>query len=760
MRYFASVSLLDALGGDRVRIERDLLAAIRGALDDLASGIDAVAVVVEALHPPPQAAAAYHRVQAAGITAAVKVATARSRAVTTLEAARSSALTERATAVATAADTVAAGRIDALLFQADDAGWRAGPDAFTLERYFARLRKASPAPACCWSTPGSARPRRLSSISAMCRRRWRKGWEAGGRTGSRRSEVRDVNRGPSAHACTSPPPSQRAGRRAPAGRRGGPRGVSRGRWLRFAAAGMVVAVLIAAACLVVVPAGEALVVMRLGDPVRVLTTPGLHAKLPIPLETTTTVDLRLRTTTSGFQDVGTRDGLRIFDTSLRRMAGRGQFRRCPALPPVGAERPGRGRPPTPNIPRLGAGSDVERSRSGRAGEHRPQTPRIRSSRKSVARAPRREGHQRLRHRRAPGRAGAADPAGGDARRHSVADERGAPDRRDRTGPPGTAQAAEISAGADRDSRQVGAKSREAAAAMEAEGRQQAAEIYANSYRTNPKLYTMLRSLDTLENVVGENTRLILRTDAPPFRVFVEGPEADAGGGDREKPRRVAPSGGETVSAPADPWSQAGRLGLSAAQIVVALLLVAWATANVRQVPPDRGARRAPLRRTGLRPESRPAASLARAGREGRLRTGGGAADRSPGRALPGRRRQWSAASEAADRRLMFLATTAASCSLATWAATWTRWSPTKSSSRSNTWSPRPTCCPPWNGCSRPAPPPCAPAGRSTSCWRSAAPAETRGPAEAGAGEPAPASPVPLTNGGGCELISSRPSTRD
>ena len=145
----------------------------RGALDDLASGIDAVAVVVEALHPPPQAAAAYHRVQAAGITAAVKVATARSRAVTTLEAARSSALTERATAVATAADTVAAGRIDALLFQADDAGWRAGPDAFTFERYLARLEKGlAGARLLLVDSPARLVPRRLSSISAVRRRRW------------------------------------------------------------------------------------------------------------------------------------------------------------------------------------------------------------------------------------------------------------------------------------------------------------------------------------------------------------------------------------------------------------------------------------------------------------------------------------------------------------------------------------------------------------------------------------------------------------
>ena len=140
-RYLASVSLVDALGGNRVEIERELLAQVRLALDGLESGIDAVAVVVEALHPPPEAAIAYHRVQAAQIMAAVNVATARSRAVTTLEAARSAASTARATAAAAAADTVVAARIDALGFQADDAGWQAGPDAFTLERYLARLSK-------------------------------------------------------------------------------------------------------------------------------------------------------------------------------------------------------------------------------------------------------------------------------------------------------------------------------------------------------------------------------------------------------------------------------------------------------------------------------------------------------------------------------------------------------------------------------------------------------------------------------------------
>jgi len=46
---------------------------------------------------------------------------------------------------------------------------------------------------------------------------------------------------------------------------------------------------------------------------------------------------------------------------------------------------------------------------------------------------------------------------------------------------------------------------------------------------------------------------------------------------------IAAAHGRTA---ADPWSQAGRLGFRAAQIVVALLLLAWATGNIRQVPPD------------------------------------------------------------------------------------------------------------------------------------------------------------------------------
>ena len=64
-----------------------------------------------------------------------------------------------------------------------------------------------------------------------------------------------------------------------------------------------------------------------------------------------------------------------------------------------------------------------------------------------------------------------------------------------------------------------------AAQTEAQSRSEAAAIYKKAYASDPQLYTILRSLDSLENIIGPNTRLILRSDAAPFRVLVEGPGA-------------------------------------------------------------------------------------------------------------------------------------------------------------------------------------------------------------------------------------------
>ena len=66
-----------------------------------------------------------------------------------------------------------------------------------------------------------------------------------------------------------------------------------------------------AACLAVVEPDEALVITAFGNPVRVVTQPGLAWRWPAPFEAAVPVDVRLRTTSTGLHDVGTRDGLRI-----------------------------------------------------------------------------------------------------------------------------------------------------------------------------------------------------------------------------------------------------------------------------------------------------------------------------------------------------------------------------------------------------------------------------------------------------------------
>jgi modulator of FtsH protease HflC len=88
---------------------------------------------------------------------------------------------------------------------------------------------------------------------------------------------------------------------------------------------------------------------------------------------------------------------------------------------------------------------------------------------------------------------------------------------------GQRAAAEIASNANRDSRVLIAKAKTEASEIEAKARLHAADIYGQAYNSAPDLYTLLRSLDTLSSVVSGNTRLILRTDAAPFRVLVEGP---------------------------------------------------------------------------------------------------------------------------------------------------------------------------------------------------------------------------------------------
>jgi membrane protease subunit HflC len=296
-----------------------------------------------------------------------------------------------------------------------------------------------------------------------------------------------------------------------------------GSLLRIGVAGFILLAAIAAACVVMVPAGEAGVITRFGNPVRVVTEPGLAWKLPAPFESTTLIDLRLRTTSTGLQDVGTRDSLRVLVQSYvawqvpddpQRVR---QFLRSVRNQPDEAARQLRSF--------VSAALHITSSNFNLADLVNVDASKVRlDAFESELRnqiAPRmlqvygidirQVGVERM---TLPDETLAATVARMRAERETEAAKRTAD---------GLLQAAAIRADADRDAREVVAQAREQAAHTEADAQQAAARIYARSYQADPGLYSTLRSLDSLTQILGRNSSLILRTDAAPFRVLVDGP---------------------------------------------------------------------------------------------------------------------------------------------------------------------------------------------------------------------------------------------
>jgi membrane protease subunit HflC len=293
--------------------------------------------------------------------------------------------------------------------------------------------------------------------------------------------------------------------------------------IRIAVAALIVLFAILAECVVMVPADEAMVISRLGNPVRVLTKPGLGWKLPAPIETTVPIDLRLRTTSTGLQDVGTRDGLRVLvqvytawrvpdDPQHIR-----QFLRALRNQPDEAARQLRSF--------VSAGMHITASnfnlqdlintdaRAVRldAFERQLQGQVSNQILQGYGIDVRQVGVEKM---TLPAVTLAATVARMSADRETVAAARTAE---------GLRKAAQIQADADRDGREVVAKAQQQAAKIQADAEVSAAQVYAKAYKGDPGLYTTLRSLDAVGKVMGPNTTVVLRTDAAPFRVLSEGP---------------------------------------------------------------------------------------------------------------------------------------------------------------------------------------------------------------------------------------------
>lgn len=292
--------------------------------------------------------------------------------------------------------------------------------------------------------------------------------------------------------------------------------------LRLAFATLVILGAVLAASAVLVEAGTAVVVTRFGRPVRILTEPGLAWKLPAAVDAVIPVDLRLRTTSSGLQDVGTRDGLRILVQAFvawQVPAEPGeilQFVRTVRNEPDEAARQLRSFVGSA-LQVVASGfdlADLVNTDPGKVRlaefESRLRAQLAAQLRRSYGVAVRDVGVERL---GLPETTLAATVSRMRSERETVAAERTAE---------GLRQAAQIRAEAARDSRIAVAAAQTEAAQIEAESRREAAEIQARAYTTDPELYMLLRSLDALSGVIGPNTRLVLRTDAAPFNVLVSG----------------------------------------------------------------------------------------------------------------------------------------------------------------------------------------------------------------------------------------------
>jgi regulator of protease activity HflC (stomatin/prohibitin superfamily) len=134
VRYFNSRTLEAVLGAKRENIADALRDALVSDLNARRAGIDVVSVLIEEIHPPAGAAAAYHAVQAAQINASASISNETGRAKRTAGIAQQEAHQLTTAAAAQAEETLHAANADAYQFNADRHAYAEAGRAFLQER--------------------------------------------------------------------------------------------------------------------------------------------------------------------------------------------------------------------------------------------------------------------------------------------------------------------------------------------------------------------------------------------------------------------------------------------------------------------------------------------------------------------------------------------------------------------------------------------------------------------------------------------------
>ena len=136
---FASRTLDGLLGEDREGLAEDIGRAVQSDLQKLDSGVEILATVVEAIHPPAGAANAYHSVQAAQIGAQALISRERGAAAEANNQAQLQASLAQDQASASAHEINATARAADLKFSAEQKAYASAGQAFVLEQYLSQL---------------------------------------------------------------------------------------------------------------------------------------------------------------------------------------------------------------------------------------------------------------------------------------------------------------------------------------------------------------------------------------------------------------------------------------------------------------------------------------------------------------------------------------------------------------------------------------------------------------------------------------------
>ena len=260
--------------------------------------------------------------------------------------------------------------------------------------------------------------------------------------------------------------------------------------------------------------GNAAIVTRMGQPVRVLTEPGLHPRLPWPIEDAAPIDLRTRTFSTAHTEMLTRDKKNVIlvGFAVWRVSDPLLFHQAVGSVEA-ADRKLDGLVTNAQIGVLGS-FDLSALTSTD-----PSTLQLEAIEAALLEAVR-------------GMAG--DQYGVEVldmgiSRLSLPEENVAAvfkqmkaERKQyaaRHQAEGDEEASRIRAEAELAASRIRAEGEEEAARIRGEAEAEAAKIYSESHGRDPDLYRFVRSLDSLDAVVGAQTTVVLRTDSEPFRLL-------------------------------------------------------------------------------------------------------------------------------------------------------------------------------------------------------------------------------------------------